>query len=72
MTSFSSSLQACGGSAVKVYEVASKSFKKRGEAQVVKSILDLPKKGVHSVAFGPHAHSLYVAAADHNLRTYVC
>lgn len=65
-------MQACGGPAVKVYEVVSRGKKKGGEAHVLKSILDLPKKGAHAVAFGPDAKSLFVGAADHNLRTYVC
>lgn len=29
---------------------------------------DMPKKGVHSLRWGPNAHMLLVGAADHNLR----
>ena len=65
-----SRVQACGGPALKVYELVSKGKKKAANA--LKSVLDLPKKGVHALAFGPHAHSLYVGAADHNLRKFVC
>jgi hypothetical protein len=67
-----SAVQAVGGEAVKVYEVASKGKKKGGEARALRTLLDLPKKGAHAVVFGPHARSLFVAASDHNMRKYVC
>jgi hypothetical protein len=63
-------VQACGGPSLKVYEVVSKQKKKMANA--LKSFLDLPRKGVHSLVFGPHAHSLYAGAADHNLYKFVC
>jgi hypothetical protein len=37
---------------------------------VVRTFSDLPKKGVLSLAFGTDARSLYVGAADHNLRIF--
>jgi hypothetical protein len=39
---------------------------------VLKSLHDMPPAGVHALAWGPLSHSLYVAAADHNLRMYTC
>jgi hypothetical protein len=65
-------MQACAGPAVKVYEVINKGKKKGAEAQVLKTILDVPAKGVNTVAFGALAHSLYVGAADHNLHVFKC
>jgi hypothetical protein len=35
---------------------------------VVKTYQDLPKKGVTALRFGPDAKTLFVGAADHNLR----
>ena len=63
---------ACGGPAIKIYEVINKGKKKGAEAHVIKSLHDVPAAGVNSIAFGSLAHSLYVAAADHNLRVYNC
>jgi hypothetical protein len=63
-------MQACGGPCLKVYEVVSKQKKKMANA--LKSFLDLPKKGVHALVFGPLAHSMYAGTADHNLRKFVC
>lgn len=37
---------------------------------VVKSFPDLPKKGVLSMKWGPDARTLFVGAADHNLRIF--
>lgn len=66
-------VQACGGpGAVKVYEVIYKGKKKGTEAHVAKALLGLPEKAVNSVKFGALAHSLYVGAADHNLRVFKC
>lgn len=66
-------VQACGGpGAVKVYEVIYKGKRKGTEANVVKALLGLPPKAVHAVRFGALAHSLYVGAADHNLRVFKC
>jgi pre-mRNA-processing factor 19 len=63
---------ACGGSAIKIYEVINKGKKKGAEAHVIKSLHDVPSSGVNSLAWGSLAHSLYVAAGDHNLRIYNC
>lgn len=70
---FSGKFLACGGpGAVKVYEVIYKGKKKGTEAHVAKALLGLPEKAVNSVKFGALAHSLYVGAADHNLRVFKC
>lgn len=65
-------VQACGGEAVKVYEVASKGKKKGAGATALAALLDVPSGGVNALAFGAHARSIYVGGADHNLRSYEC
>lgn len=37
---------------------------------VVRSFPDMPKKGVLSLRFGGDAKTLFVGAADHNLRVF--
>lgn len=37
---------------------------------MVRTFPDMPKKGVMSLRFGPDAQSVFVGAADHNLRVF--
>jgi hypothetical protein len=37
---------------------------------VVKTFEEVPKKGVHAVAWGTDAKKLFVGASDHNLRIF--
>lgn len=54
---------AVAGADVKVYGV-------KQDWAVVKEFSDVPKKGAHCVEFGTDAKSLFVGAADHNLRIF--
>ncbi|KAK9804685.1 hypothetical protein WJX72_000013 [[Myrmecia] bisecta] len=54
---------AVGGADARVYGV-------KQDWATIKTFADLPKKGVHAVRWGTDARSLYVGAADHNLRIY--
>jgi len=56
---------AVGGAGISVYGV------KTGWSTATE-ILDFPKKGVHSVAWGADAKELFVGASDHNLRIFSC
>jgi pre-mRNA-processing factor 19 len=54
---------AVGGADARIYGV-------KQEWEVVKEFTEVPKKGVCSLAWGTDAKSLFVGAADHNLRVF--
>jgi pre-mRNA-processing factor 19 len=52
-----------GGPSAAIYGV-------KKDWSIVKTFEDMPKKGVHAVAWGQDARQFVVGAADHNLRLY--
>jgi len=43
---------------------------KSAEMSLLKTLVDVPKKGASCLAFGSEATALYVGASDHSLRVF--
>mmetsp|Transcript_2602 Transcript_2602/g.4424 ORF Transcript_2602/g.4424 Transcript_2602/m.4424 type:complete len:504 (+) Transcript_2602:171-1682(+) len=60
---FTGQFLAVGGPDVHIYN-------SKQDWNVVRTLSDMPKKGVHSLRWGENARTLVVGAADHNLRVF--